>query len=366
MPNDPSISPRPLPSSAGRPIRLAPMTTVARAAAIASASFLSLEWSTPAARASEAGAPSQPERTADAPHPLRVAVTVAPLAGLVKELVPDDTQITTLLAPGKSEHGFEFTPRELGALGRADLIVYVGLGLEPQVDRFLARNTRGPRQIVEMARVLGIATPEPTKLDEHGHPVDAHDGPHDHAASPDKNEEDADHHHHAIDQHLWLDPVLVERLIPDLAKSIEQATTRPGGGLGGALATRVEALQKKIAAVDQEYATRLAPFKGQSIVTHHAAFGRIAERYGLKVAVVIRPIESAEPTPGQIAEVVAAIKAQHVKAIFVEPQFNAAAAERIAAAAGVRVGTLDPLGDGDWFKMMRSNLDELVDKLGAQ
>ena len=101
------------------------------------------------------------------------------------------------------------------------------------------------------------------------------------------------------------------------------------------------------------------------LVTHHAAWKRLAERYGLKIAAVIRPIESAEPTAEAIAGAVHAIQDQHIPVIFVEPQFSSKAAERIAAQTGVRIGHLDPLGDGDWFKLMRSNLDSLVANLAA-
>ncbi len=316
------------------------------------------------AQAAEASAPSQASQPQPAQaRPLRIVVTVPPLAGIVRELAPEGSQITTLLSPGKSEHGYEFTPAELAALGRADLIVYVGLDLEPQVDRFLSRNTRGTREVVQLARALGIAAPQEAKLDEHGHAVDAHDHAHDH---------DNEHgHHHAVDPHLWLDPVLVKQALPAIAKAIEEAIANVSKSSASAapsdaaaMAARLDALTRKIDELDQAYTSRLAPFKGRAIVTHHAAFGRLAERYGLTIAEVIRPMEAVEPTPGQIAEVVGAIKRQNVKVIFVEPQFNPIAAQRIAQSAGVKLGTLDPLGDGDWFKMMHANLDELVAKLG--
>jgi zinc transport system substrate-binding protein len=120
--------------------------------------------------------------------------------------------------------------------------------------------------------------------------------------------------------------------------------------------TRVAKLQADLTEV-------LAPYKGAKIVTHHAAFGRFAERYGLIVAEVIKGTEGAEPTPGRIAAIVEAVKAEQVKAIFIEPQFNATAAERIARASGVKLGKLDPLGDGDWFAMMRANADAIATNL---
>jgi len=162
---------------------------------------------------------------------------------------------------------------------------------------------------------------------------------------------------------VWLDPVLVMRAVPALADAVMEAA-RLAGTDAGDVAGRRDALLARLGALDESFRTALAPFAGASIVTHHSAWGRLAERYGLHVAAVVREIESAEPTPGAIAASVEAIKSKQVKTVFVEPQFNPDAARRIAQAALVRVGTLDPLGDGDYFVMMEANLGELAKGLG--
>jgi ABC-type Zn uptake system ZnuABC Zn-binding protein ZnuA len=64
--------------------------------------------------------------------------------------------------------------------------------------------------------------------------------------------------------------------------------------------------------------------------------------------------------------VVDAIRAEKVGTIFVEPQYSPAAANKIRDMAGVKVATLDPLGDGDWFLMMQKNLDALVAGMSDQ
>lgn len=282
------------------------------------------------------------------PGPLRVVVTVAPLAGLVRELLPADSEISILMAPGRSEHGYEFTPRELAQIGRADLVVLVGLSLEPRVAEFLRDRPSATRVELCLADVLKIHAPTG---EEAGSELD-HSHDHNH---------DDDHDHGPIDQHLWLDPVLMERAVPALSAAVGRAAALPG------VVTRPipdpSALVAKIDALNDEYVQRLGALAGRSIVTHHNAWSRLAGRYGLKVAAVLRPIESAEPTPGQVAKCVDAIRGAGVGTIFVEPQFNSASARRVADAAGVRVGVLDPLGTGDWFAMMRGNLDAIVDGL---
>lgn len=310
------------------------------------------------------------------PGPLRVAVTIAPLAGLVRGLVPSDAEITTLMAPGRSEHGYEFTPSDLGRLARADLVVYVGLNLEPGVEKFLADHPSTRRVDLCFAGAAGVQTPEAAGAGGQDGDVDRVVGKphemHDYSqgrARGDAHDEDHDeehgHSHGTVDPHVWLDLGLVLKGVPALADGVTRAAA--GAGLdAGDVGARQAALVARLNELDEKHRAALAPFAGAAIVTHHSAWGRLAARYGLRVAAVVREIETGEPTPGKIASSVEAIRAQHVPCVFVEPQFNPDAARRIAEAAGVKLGTIDPLGDGDYFAMMEKNLEQIVAGLSAR
>lgn len=281
---------------------------------------------------------------ARAPGPLRVVVTIPPLQGLAKALAPADAEVVCLLPPGRSEHGYELTPSDMAALQRADVIVLVGLGLEPKVESFLRAHPSGGRRVVEFAEAVGLEG--------------AHGG-HDHAHHDHGDHDHDGHDHGPVDPHLWLDPALVTELVPEIARSIREV-----GALSeserAAVGEREAALLERMREAEARWQDRLRPVAGRSIVTHHAAWGRLADRYGLEVAAVIRPTEAQEPSPGQIEAAVRAIRERGARAVFVEPQFSAAVAERIAGQAGVAVGTLDPLGDGDWFAMMSRNVETLA------
>jgi zinc transport system substrate-binding protein len=287
--------------------------------------------------------------------PLRVAVTIAPLAGLVQPFLPKDADLTILMTPGRSEHGYEFSAQDLATLGRADVVVLVGLSLEPKIEQFLREHPSPNRQVVHFAKSVGLESP---KDDDHAHTDAAHS--HD------------DHAHHAHDEHgncihtegdphLWLDPILVSQLVPAIRSAVQTAQKSLGTDDAVRLAAVEAEVLKQVLAVDDEYRKALEPLAGKGIVTHHAAWGRLAERYGLKVAEVLRPVESVEPDAAHTARVIEAVRASGSGTIFVEPAYDRRSAERIAAAAGARVVTVDPLGTGDWFGMMRSNLVSFVD-----
>jgi ABC-type Zn uptake system ZnuABC Zn-binding protein ZnuA len=287
-----------------------------------------------------AGCDRQP--AARAPGAVRVVVTIAPLAGLVQPMLPADASLKTLIPPGRSEHGYELTSGDVAALAQADVVVFVGLGLDAQVESFLAKHPNSHRRDVCFSNVAGIAPgPAPkTHADDH--------------APPGHHDDDDDHHHGGSDPHLWLDPDLCLKLVPAVETALRAAD--PSAPAAADLLARITEFDSKAKA-------RLEPFKGRAIVTHHAAWTWFAGHYGLTVAAVIRPIETAEPTVGAINEVIDAIRQQGIKAIFVEPQFNRKAATRIAEETGVAIGELDPLGDGDWFKMMHANVEAVANAL---
>lgn len=295
-----------------------------------------------------------PSAAQDQPAPIKVVVTVAPLKALVEPLLPKGSELRILMQPGRSEHGYEFSPQDLSNLAGADLVVYIGLNLEPRVAEVLADHKgTAAQRVVCFAEAVGIQKPgEPLpEAEDHDHEGHVHT--------------DECEHGHGPDQHLWLDPVLVKQLIPTLSGTVKEIAKSKGAG--AAELERIDQagvqLESRVQGVDRAWTEAFKALPGAAIVTHHNAFSRPAERYGFEVAAVIRTAEGKDPTPADIATVVKEIKARKVKAIFVEPQFNARAAERIARSAKVKLGTLDPLGDGDWFKLMAANLESITGNL---
>ncbi|TVQ31452.1 MAG: zinc ABC transporter substrate-binding protein [Phycisphaeraceae bacterium] len=309
------------------------------------------------------------DRASRAEGPLRIGVTIPPLKEFARALAPDDTEVSVLLPPGASPHGHEPTPGSIARLVRSDVVVMVGLGLETRAHAALNKHPRPWRRLVTFAEVLDhddlVGYQEAIKESE-----SAHDCGHDHSSHKHSDGHDhCEHDHGPVDQHLWLDPILVERLIPALRREIEAALVELNRFDDDARARLDEAehnLIDQVRSIHREYEIGLADLKHRTIVTHHDAYSRIAARYGLRVAAVIRPIDSVETTPGAVRNAVDSIRAYEVPAIFIEPQFSAGAAGRIAEHTGVRVLTLDPLGDGDWQAMMRRNLESLRDGLGAE
>lgn len=281
---------------------------------------------------------------------LRVVVSIAPLKEFAERMAPPGSTVRVLIPPGVSEHGYEIPPRALAALADADVVVYVGLGLEPQVPKFLRDKPRAGRQDVELAAAAGL------EADEH------------------------EHHHHApgepctghggTDPHVWLDPQwIAEHAMPAMYEAVKKALEHAGGGRAdvealAALESRANDLRADLARLHAEYASRLAPAPSRTIVVGHDAFGWMAQRYGL-TTVAVHGLGAQEPTPSQLALAKRTVGELGLKVVFSEPQLSPRAARRVAEATGARVVTLDPLGDGTYFAFMRRNLEALCEALAC-
>jgi len=284
--------------------------------------------------------------------PLRVVVSIAPLKELAERLVPPGAVVEVLIPPGVSEHGYEIAPRALMGLGEADVVVFVGLGLEPQVEKFLRERPRAGRREVSFAAAAG----------QEGGAADSDHAGHDHEHG------EACEHGHGVDPHLWLDPRLAaEKLVPAMSEALADALRLRGAASDaelGQLAERTASLKADLLALDRAFAVRLEPAKSRTIVVGHDAFGWMAKRYDLKT-VAIHGLDAQEPKPSAIAAAAAAVREHGLKVVFSEPQLSAKASKRVAEATGARVLTLDPLGDGTYFAFMRRNLDALCEAIAC-
>ena len=116
----------------------------------------------------------------------------------------------------------------------------------------------------------------------------------------------------------------------------------------------------------QEWGAKLLPFKGQSVVAYHDSWVYFAHRFGLNIDIFLEPKPGIPPSPSHLAEVIQQMKAQHIKAILVEPYHNRKIAEKVAQSTGAKVVDFaqfpGALPDTDTYVKL---IDTLVDRLAA-
>lgn len=371
--------------TAQRPVFLALISLCAGSSALAfapAAAPASVTITDPTAATAAGIAPAIPAYDGPA---LNVVVSLPPLRGLVEGLLPKGSRVGVLVPVGASEHAFEIPPSRLAEMSKADLVVTVGMGLEPQVEKWLTARPSPTRAHVRFEDVANALDQKPveaaggtTTRNTPAHDHDDHSG---HA----HDEHGNCIHHHGVDPHLWLDPVLCKSLVDHAAREIDRLLSeRSQSGAGESPSTReqsdaqsrAESLEKSRACLElarlalhaqldtldaslRQLASEAAK-SSRAFVVGHDAYGRWTERYGLKT-IPLAGMHATEPSPAAIQKAIESIRSlgPNAGSVYVEPQLSRGSAERIAKSTGATIRVLDPLGDGDYFKTMRANIDAL-------
>jgi zinc transport system substrate-binding protein len=244
-----------------------------------------------------------------------VAAGFYPLAFAAEEIGNPGFAVENLTPPGAEPHDLEPTPEDVQRLQSADLVLLLGNGFQPSLER-AAENAGG--------RVLQL-------LDTSG--LDLEPG----------------------DPHVWLDPVRYETVVEAIGRAMDDERA-------------AQRLVARLKALDREFANGLAHCHQRDIVTSHEAFGYLADRYGLTQVPISGISPEAEPTPRDLQHVVDVVRETGATTIFTEPLVSPRLAESVASESGAKTAVLDPIegltpaeqanGD-DYFSLMRRNLTAL-------
>jgi zinc transport system substrate-binding protein len=260
----------------------------------------------------------------DSAHPSRENVVAAfyPLAYAAEQVGGQNVHVTNLTPAGAEPHDLELSPGDVAAVKDAGFVLLMGHGFQPQLER-AARSARG--QSLSLLDTPGI--------ERHGN-----------------------------DPHVWLDPLRYALLVRAIGSALhaEPAANR---------------LVARLHALDREYRRGLAHCVRPELVTSHAAFGYLAQRYGLQQISVEGLSPEAEPAPHDLARVIARVNASGATTVFAEPLASPRVARTVARETDAVVAVLDPLEGltpraltrgADYFTVMRRNLAALRRGLGCR
>lgn len=246
-----------------------------------------------------------------------VVASFYPLAWATELLATDAVdRVVNLTPPGAEPHDIELSPSDVETIRDAELVVYIGGGFQSALED-------------------AVAEREGTSLDVlHGDP----------------------------DPHIWLDPVRFARSVADIAQAL--------AGIKSA-----ERALRPLQLLDAEYRRGLADCDRRALVTTHAAFGRLAARYGLTQLSLAGRSPESEPGPRELETLIDDVRASGATTVFAEPLVSDGLARTVAREADVEVATLDPIeglseerlaAGEDYLSVMRSNLVALRQALGCR
>ncbi|MFI6008955.1 metal ABC transporter solute-binding protein, Zn/Mn family [Streptomyces sp. NPDC051243] len=285
-----------------------------------------------------------------------VVASFYPMAFLAEQIGGDHVQVTSLTEPGQEPHDLEVSAQQRAQIEESDAALYLK-GLQPAVDEAVSQS--GAKTKIDAATL--------TKLEDHGSLEDSHEheGEEAHSEETHSGEEEE----HALDPHVWLDPVKYA----EIAKGVGAAFEKADPDHAADYKKNTAALVEKLDDLNTRFADGLKNTKAKVFFTNHAAFGYLAERYGLTMEAIAGLDPESEPSPARIKELQEEAKADGVTTVFYETLVSDKTAKTLADDAGLKTDVLDPLegitdkskGD-DYFAVMEANLTALQTALGAK
>ncbi len=267
---------------------------------------------------------------------VQVAATIAPVHSLVSMVMEGVGEPALIIKPGASPHHYALRPSEARAIDEADLVFWVGAGLEPWMSKSL-ETLAADAQTVELGAVDGLVVLEARAggvWERHDHA--GHDDHDDHAGHNDHAELEKS----VIDPHLWLDPNNGLAWI----KAIETALTDLDPDHAEFYQANAEAaaitLREMTAAIEQD----LEAAKGRPYLVFHDAYHYFERHFDLTPVGSIRLGDADRPSAARLTEIRERMTASGAQCAFTEPQFDSKLLDSVIEGSPVTKGILDPIG----------------------
>jgi zinc transport system substrate-binding protein len=251
-----------------------------------------------------------------------------PVAYAAEQIAPPGTKVKDLTPAGAEPHDIELKPSDLTTIDKASLVLYLGEGFQPAVEK--AVKTTHVRA-VDLLAGQKLATGR----------IEGKIG---------------------LDPHVWLDPIRYAQI----ATRIGEALHRP---------RQAAAFVARLNALDHSYQAGLRHCQRKIIVTSHAAFGYLSQRYGLSQLALEGLSPEAEPSPKALAKLIEQVRKTHATTVFFETLASPKLAQTVAREANAKTAVLDPIEGitpdalkhgATYFTVMSSNLAALRLALGCR
>lgn len=288
-----------------------------------------------------------------------VVVSIKPIHSLVAAIMRGVGEPQLIVEGAASPHTYNLRPSNARKLEKADVVFWVGPGLEAFLEKPLEA-LASKATVVELEDAKGL---EKLPFREGG-PFEAHDhgeeGHEDHAdgeAAHDHGHDhgDHDHGHGAYDTHLWLDPANAKAM----AQSIETALIAADAGNAATYQANTKKLIDDLDALDTELAETVKPIKDKPFIVFHDAYQYFEHRYGVKTAGSITVSPETLPGADRVKQMQEKVRQLGATCVFAEPQFEPKLISVITEGTAARSATLDPEaatlepGPDLYFKLMR-------------
>ena len=284
---------------------------------------------------------------------IKVVTSIKPIHSLASYLMEGVGSPDLIVDGYASPHGFALKPSHAKMLQEADLIFWVGEGLENFLEKPLKSIAKKAEKI-ELLEIKGLKKlkfREKNIFDEH------HDHGHEEEGHDEDGHDDHGHEGHAhgeYDPHIWLDPANAKTILNEMVEHLIENDEKNASIYKSNLDKALKDIDKLISDVNSELNQNI------SFIVFHDAYQYFENRFNVKVLGAFTVNTDVMPGAEQLSGIREIIEHDKVGCIFSEPQFNPDIINAVAKDMDIKTGVLDPLGatldpgKGLYFKLIKN------------
>ena len=260
---------------------------------------------------------------------LRVLVSLPAYFSWTSQIGGRWVTVEPLLPDNADPHHFQFRPRDLQRVRRADLILLNGAGLEDWLKPALRQQAPDSEgKIVEISAGYPRAQWIFDDAESEGNETSSH--PPDPSGFP--------------NPHFWLDPVFASFAVSNILQILQRAAPAHADSFGTNASVYLDRLRK----LDADFIAFRKPLKSPALVTVHPAFPYLCRRYQLSLIGALEVVPGVEPSPKHLSRLIREIRTHRVGTLFVEPHSGSRLAEQLASDLKLSTDELDTMETGAW------------------
>ncbi len=252
---------------------------------------------------------------------IKVVTTLFPLYDFARNVGGELVQVELLLPPGMEPHSFEPKPADIRKINDADLFLYTGEFMEPWVTDVLKGISNKTLRVVDASAGIVLAEDYSSA------------GYQPSSRRPQTTQ--GHHHEQGRDPHIWLDFANAETMVRNICNGL--IAKDPANR--SVYARNAEEYAARLFRLDRQFRDSLAGCRSKTIIHGgHSAFGYLAKRYHLQYLSAYRGFSpNAEPTPGNLIQLIEHLRSHHVKYMFFEELVAPNVSETIARETGAKL-----------------------------
>lgn len=280
-----------------------------------------------------------PVARADVPN---VVTSIAPVQGIVADIMVGVGTPTLLLDQATSPHDFALRPSQLRALNAADIVFTIGLNIEPWLQKPLSQQSG--KQVFALGETTSPHRLVARELQSFG--AEDHDHDHDHETEGE-----------AVDPHVWLHPDNALLWIDIIAGVLANADPENSKTYLG----NADALRETILVTVSGSLQTLADMQGVDILVSHDSLQYFEDAFGLHVIGTFSASDGQHAGAKTIGEILGHLNSE--TCILVDSTHPEAVAQKVGDHA--RIINIDPLGydflgEASYYPRLLSSLTNAV------